>query len=224
MTELQMQPPFRIPTEEDYVTRAALVDKEFDARNGAWYSYHKEAVLDIPAKPTVRAFYANLSSVARLVEPISNDEHKPIDPSFAATHAFRAGMWTSGHVLRHVYNGKLKYEDALGALCNSVPFPAYSGKYEYETNGKYLMDLGELGLEKVGNETEGYIEKWGKEIVHEPTARQYYALGVGAVTFMHHQIYSTAYPVLQQNYEVSQLLHFDELEKYLASNPGSSSN
>lgn len=235
MAEFQIIRPFAIPTEKDYAAGAALVDEKFHPvdekfhlkdgpHDGAWYSYHKEAVADIQTKLTVRAFYTNLSSIARLVEPISNDEHKPIDPLFAATHAFRAGMWTSGHVQQHVFEGRIKYEDVQDALGRSLPFVEYSGKNEYEANGRRLMDLGELGLEKVGYETREYIEKWGKEIVYEPSVRQFYALGMGAVTAMYDSIYSAAFPMLQQNYEVSKILSFDALEVYLASNPDSSSN
>jgi hypothetical protein len=190
MAEFQMRPPIRIPTEEDYAVGGAIVDDTFENHDGAWYSYQKEAIIGIQTRPSLRDFYENLSSVSKLIEPISNDDHKPLDPLFAATHAFRAGLWTGKHLSQEVYWGKIQYKDVHNTIITSAPHPTYSGQAEYEANGEYLTSIGTSGLERVGHVAREYIEKWGNDIVCDPTVRKYYALGAGAVVSAYHHIYS----------------------------------
>lgn len=224
MAESEMKPPIRIPLEVDYAVGAAIVDDAFEKTEGAWYSYHKEAITGIQTKLSKRAFFENLSSVAMFVEPISDNEHKPVDPLYAATHAFRAGMWTGGLIAHEVYDGRVKYEGIHNAIVGSAPHLAYEGKDEYEANGEYFLAIGQVGLDKVGHEAREYIEKWGSDIVSETKVRKYYALGAGAVVSAFHNIYTAAYPALVENYQVSQILDFDAIDQYLSNNADSSGN
>ena len=225
MSEFEMKRPFPIPNEVDFGLGATLVDQLFDDHNGAWFLYNKQALIDAQNGQAMRSTYMATSAVARTVEPISDDFFRPIDPMYKATHAFRAGMWTAGLLGTEVYNGKLSFMDVHNTLFSNLPHPnSYETQEDYEKDGQYLMALGNLGLDALGFETREYIDKWGKEIVSEPTVRQYYALGTGAVMSVYQSIYSAAYPSLQEDYEVSQILDFDELTHYLSSNSDSSSN
>jgi len=225
MPEFEMKRPFPVPNEVDYAIGAAFVDGIFENNHGAWYLYNKQALIDAQAGQDIRKLYIATSGLARTVEPIADDTFKPIDPLYKATHAFRAGMWTAGLLGTEVYNGRLSYIDVHNTLSANLPHPdTHHNQGDYEKNGEYLMALGNLGLEALGFETRDYLERWGEEIVSEPAVRHYYALGTGAVMSTYHSIYAAAYPSMMEDYTVSQILDFDELDHYLSSNSDTSSN
>jgi len=225
MSESEMKRPFPIPDEVDFGIGATLVDGIFENNKGAWFMYHRQALIEAQTGQEMRKLYLATSSLARSVEPINDDTFKPEDPLYRATHAFRAGMWTAGLLGTEVYNGRLSYIDVHNTLSANLPHEhRLTSQDDYEKNGEYLMALGNSGLEALGFETREYIQKWGEDIVSEPTVRQYYAMGTGAVMSVYHNIYAAAYPSLQEDYEVSKILDFNELENYLSSNFDSSSN
>ena len=227
MSEIEIQPPFRIPTQEDYAVGAGHLDSLFDEKEGAWYLYNRESMIDAKLDVRLHDKFSGMSSLARLVEPIENDQFKPVDPMFRATHAFRAGMWTAGMLGFIVFEDKMKYKDIHNALAASMPNKVQTGQEDYEKNGGYLKSLGDQGLEAVGPEARQYIDKWGEELVYEPSVRQYYALGTGALLAVYHQVYENSYEDLvsrYEDYQVSKLLDFDQLDEYLSSDSDSSSN
>jgi len=227
MSEIEMQPPFRIPTEEDFAAGAKHVDSLFDEKEGAWYMYNREAMIDAHSNIVLRNKFSSMSSIARLVEPIENDNLKPVDPLFRATHAFRAGMWTASLFGFVVYEDKMKYRDIHNALTLSLPNQKHTSQEDYEENGSYLKLLGDQGLETIGHEARQHVDAWGEELVYEPSVRQYYALGTGAVLAVYHQVYENSYDDLvahYEDYQVSKLLNFDQLDEFLSSDSDSSSN
>jgi|GEM_PF-5584622 len=227
MSEIEIQPPFPIPTHEDYALGAQHLDSLFEEKDGAWYLYNRESMIDVQSNALLRSKLGGMSSLARLVEPVQNDQFKPIDPLFRATHAFRAGMWTAGMLGFIVFEDKMKYKDIHNALAESMPHHQQASQENYEESGGYLKSLGDQGLETVGHEARQHIDKWGEELVYEPSVRQYYALGTGAVLAVYHQVYENSYEDLVTRYEddqVSRLLNFDQLDEYLSSDSDSSSN
>lgn len=118
----------------------------------------------------------------------------------------------------------MNYDSIHDSLNGNLPFPVFEGKAEHDANGEFLRQLGFHGLNTIGDEAIRYLHEWGDEIVEEPSLRLTYALGSGAILALYHATYAKRYPQLVENYEVSRLLSFDEIEKYLSSNTDSSSN
>lgn len=218
------QEPRRIPLHEDYLTVAQKVGDRFQTEGGAWVSYHKETLIHTQNHTPTRSLFEAVSSLAKLVEPVTDDDFKPVDSLYAATHAFRAGMWTAGRMTHLLYEGRLGYEGVHNALAQSLPHFAYTKQEQYEENGEFLVGSGRRGLIEVGDDTREQLNKWGDEIVSDERVRGYYALGAGAILSVSHYIYSTAYPRLQEDFLVSQLFSTEELMQYLQRNPDSSSN
>jgi hypothetical protein len=224
MDNSEIKKPHRIPVEEDYSATADVVEDAFRENGGAWVMYHKESILGIHTKESARDFFETVSTLARLVEPIEDDRFKPVDSMYRATHAFKAGLWTGGQMSHVIHNGRLRFEQIYNEINKSLPYTPHTDREEYEENGQYLTKIGHLGLELIGYEARQKLEEWGNDIVSDSTARPFFALGAGAILATSQNIYSLAYPLMDENYQVAQLLNFDEIDQFLNSSSDSSSN
>lgn len=213
MSEFEPSKPHPIPIESNYRSAAESTDDEFQQHGGAWAYYHKISVIDAQEKEGVRRVFSIMSSQARLIEPIEDDNFNPIDPKFHATHAFRAGLWTGGLITKYLHEEKFNYETINDSITHTFPHSTFSTQEEYEANGRFLTTIGHEGLKIAGYDTRVHLDKWAEDIVSQENVRRYYALGAGAVVYATHQIYSSLYEELQLNYQVSQFSK--DIDQYL---------
>lgn len=214
MAEFESRKPYPIPQEEDYCAAAKLTDSLFQENGGAWAYYHRLTLIDVHSKATMRTYFEAMSSQARLIEPIEDDDFTPVDAMFRATHAFRAGMWTGSIIEKYIHNEQIGYEAINNTIAQSLPYPTFSGQEEYEFNGQFLKTIGDEGLKIVGFETRSQLDVWGEDIVSDENVRRYYALGAGAIFYTASEIYKSLFPTLEASYQSTQLIN--EVSQYLA--------
>lgn len=225
MSEGEKRRPIPIPMQEDYAAGAQLLTERLDHEGSMWNTYHKEALIDLYNQPKIFELHEAMATVAKLIEPIKDDDHRPIDPMYRASHAFKAGMWTASRLLELVYDRQLNYSTAHFALCKALPFsPDYKDQEQYEANGQLLENTGENGLELVGYEAREHIDKWSKDMVSDERVRRQYCLGTGAILFSAHGVYTTVFEEMKCAYEASKLFRLDELDQYLADAAKTSDN
>jgi hypothetical protein len=219
-----MKQPFRIPVEQDYSAAGELIDMEFSTQGGAWSAYFTESTINTDTNNDILLFFENMWATAQLVEPVCDDDLRPEDVLYRTADAFRAGMYTGELLSEQLYAGTMDYPQIHNKLNKLLPFSSYEGKEQYEANGEYLKRLGSHGLSIAGYDIRRLLEQWGSDIVEEPSIRPIYSLGAGAILTVYHETYTFLHPVLMQNYHVSQILNFDELDEFLSSNTDSSGN
>jgi hypothetical protein len=223
--------PFPIPLENDYLAASEIVEMKFAQHGGLWNKYYTDAYIRSGERKELMTLFEYMWSTSKLIEPIVDDDFSPEDTLYRATDAFRAGMYSGDLIAHEVFAGTMNYDSIHDSINNSLPHPVYEGKEQYDENGSFLMRLGYQGLHTVGSETLTHLEAWSTEVVFEPSVRQTYSLGAGAILAMYHEKYTVMYPMLmdlhrtsQLDLQVSKLLEYDGIEKYLSDNTGSSGN
>jgi hypothetical protein len=219
-----MEEPYRVPIESDYDAAGELVEMQFEERGGAWSKYFTDATEAAENSEEVRTLFENMWATALLVEPILDDDFTPEDRLYRSADAYRAGMYTAILLATEVFDERMSYDMIHDQLNKNLPFPIYNGKDQHDANGEFLKNLGFMGLEVVGEQAGTYIDKWASEIVIDPTHQTMFKLGTGAILALYHGTYQKLHPQLLEEYQVSQLLRFEELEQFLMGNTDSGGN
>lgn len=222
MSEPEPKRPYRIPAEEDYQAALEHVAMRFDSNGGPWAYYHKTALIEARQNQATQNLFVARASHARLIEPIEDEKLTPVDPSFKATHAFLAGLWTGAYINRELHQHVVLYDEIHQTIHNSLPHQMTASKAQYEENGRFLMTIGDEGLKLIGFEARETLARLGEDIVSDEFVRRYYALGAGAIVHAGHALYGQKFITMQMEYEIAQV--GKEVDAYLKNISDTSSN
>jgi hypothetical protein len=216
--------PMRVPTYEDYATGTQVLDYDFKQEGGAWVAFQRESLLDAQTKRSVFRLHYAMASIARLIEPVFEEDLSPKDAQYRVTHAFRAGMWTGRRLMGLVYNAAsgMEYAEAHTALARALPNEWNSNFNQLKENRDALITMGYGGLDVIGGEARDHLGTFSGEIIPNERYRKEYLLGAGAVLFTAHGLYSVAYNKIRVAHEAAQLFDAEELDSFLidAANSG----
>lgn len=213
--ELSANQLYRIPTHDDYDMTASILDNEAAYNGGLWRWYNHEAVNLLHTDPGVRQYMKSLSSLAELIEPYEEKREVSRDQLFRATHAFRAGLWTSRHVIDIVHRGHVTYEQAHGAAVKALPFPSWNGREQREANREKLFDVGEEGLIVLGAQAKDAFRKWATKMIDYEPVRNEYVLGTSVGVFAAHALYTIGHKKRMDEEDLIARLNTDEIEQYI---------
>lgn len=164
-----------LPTEIDYTVAAEMCQDEYETYGGPFVQIMREE-LNISSPRSLRDEY-----VRRATAEVARRVDDGLYPHYAMTHSFARGMRVGYKMVDMVHQQPVYFYDILRVLHNSIAIQSHMDDISWHHDGSNLEDIGEKGLDLIGENAALHVHEWAKDMTPETRLQELIERGAGAV-------------------------------------------